>query len=927
MKRRGIFFSSMVVVLCVVFGVQNQWLSLAAPVGDQLLDATYQSTPDFPIRPDPWLEEPGTGGNVYGAEIPSEAPLQPENVTVLGQPLETTSGLSFSCARFDDGKVYCWGDNQWGQLGNDSFINSTTPVVVGGLTDAVSIAALHKHVCALTAAGAVKCWGRNYHGELGNNSTVNSATPVDVVGLSSGVQQLAVGGFHACALLADGGIKCWGYNFHGQLGDGTFGETADRWKPVDVVDANGKRLTGFKAVFLGKYHSCALTAANTLKCWGYNMDGQVGDGKFGRDADKHSPVDVSDLTNVKAMAMGERHSCVLLTSGGIKCWGGGYEGQLGFMPENAQTSSPTDVPGLTSGVAKIAAGVYHSCAVLTNGALKCWGNNWAGQVGDNSTVDRSSSVDVVGAGSGVSQVSGGDSHTCAIINQHVSCWGSNLLGQVGNGQTGIFAPAHPVGLGSRVLAVASGAYHSCALLDEGEVKCWGRNNYGQLGDGTTQTRLVPVDVKGLGTGLAAVAIAVGGNHSCALLADNHIKCWGASPFGQLGNGLAQDSTKPVQVLVEPDGMEGTVHNITAGWEHTCAGVDTGFWCWGSNSTGELGNDNAPVASSLPVNVRRFQDEVGAGIFAGENNTCAFTTAGAAKCWGNNVYGQLGVGNTTTSEVPLPVSGLETGVTSITLGRYHACAVVNGGARCWGFNASGQVGDQTATNRWTPVNVTGLSGQVTSVQAGGLSSCALLTNGSVKCWGDNGFAQLGDGTTYSRSVPVTVKGVEQSKGIAMGMRHACSVSVSGAVSCWGANDYGQMGNDSLPYQPIPLQLPFWYIPQLSVNFASGQPDSYFTLTGIDYPPGVAVTVQVNTHTFTETVGVDSAGNFTFQLHVSASGEGYYLVTTQAAGYARSLMLQVKATDPLRPQIAADFLDVPEGIVYPYAIFLPLIVNAP
>ncbi|MFZ6026487.1 MAG: RCC1 repeat-containing protein [Chloroflexota bacterium] len=926
MKRRSLFLSSTVVIFAMLLWVQNP-LSFTASGQGPLPTATPQNGTNLPARPDPWLEEPSTGSQVYDAETPRESPSVPEGLAVLGQPAETASGLSFSCARFDNGKVYCWGDNQWGQLGNGSFVSSTTPVQVNGLSDAASIATLHKHVCALTRDGAVKCWGRNYHGELGNNSTTNRSTPVDVVGLSGGVKQLAVGGFHACALLEDGGIKCWGYNFHGQLGDGTSGETADRWTPVDVVDAAGARLTGFRAIALGKYHACALTSANRLQCWGYNMDGQVGDGTSGREADRHTPVDVPGLTDVRAVALGERHSCALLNAGSVKCWGGGYEGQLGFIPENWQTSIPTDVPGLTSGVSQIVAGVYHSCAILSNAALQCWGNNYAGQVGNGSMADQYSPQPVVGAESAVSQVSGGDSHTCAVIDQQVSCWGSNLFGQVGNGQTGLYAPTQPTGLDGRAIAVASGAYHSCAILEGGSVKCWGRNTFGQLGDGTNEQRLTAVDVVGLD--VPAVAVTAGGNHSCVLLADNRVMCWGLNGYGQLGNGQAPSSNLPVKVVTENEEevMEGTIHEITGGWEHTCAVADVGFWCWGGNTLGQLGNDKAPQNSSIPVSVRRFGGETGVGIVAGENNTCAFTAYGVAKCWGDNFYGQLGIGITTTSEVPLPIPDLQWGVTDMAVGRYHACAMVDGGAKCWGFNASGQVGDRTTVNRWSPVDVSGLPDGVVAIRAGGLSTCALLSDGRVKCWGDNGFAQLGDETTFSRSVPVDVLSLEASRDVSLGMRHACALSVTGVVACWGANDFGQIGNNSLPFQLTPLQLPTWYLAQLATNFTGGQPDSYFTLSGIDYPPGVTVTIRVNAHVFTQTVTADATGAFTFQLHVPAGEEGYYAVQTQAAGYTAGLLLQVNAGEPLRPRLADEFLEVPTGIVAPYAAFIPLIAKAP
>ena len=293
------------------------------------------------------------------------------------------------------------------------------PLSLVPLDGVAAIAAGDDHTCALTASGGVKCWGTNWSGQLGDGTTDDRLTPVDVSGLSSGVTAIAASRYHTCALTASGGVKCWGTNWYGQLGDGT---TDDRLTPVNVSGLS----SGVTAIAASRYHTCALTVSGGVMCWGA---GPLGDGTT--DA-RLTPVDVSGLSSgVTAIAAGGNHTCALTASGGVKCWGENAFGQLGDGTIDARLT-PVDVSGLSSGVTAIAAGVSHTCALTVSGGVKCWGENGDGQLGNGTDYSRLTPVDVSGLSSGVAAIAAGWRHTCALTaSGGVKCWGSNGYGQLG----------------------------------------------------------------------------------------------------------------------------------------------------------------------------------------------------------------------------------------------------------------------------------------------------------------------------------------------------------------------------------------------------------------------------------------------------------------------------------------------------------------
>ncbi len=702
--------------------------------------------------------------------------------TPLNDIVQVAAGGGHTCGLTTGGGVKCWGNNSYGQLGDGTRIDRFTAVNVSGLTSGVSaIVAGSTHTCALTTGGGVKCWGYNANGRVGDGTTaLYRMTAVDVVGLSSGVIAIAARVGHTCALTTAGGVKCWGDNWSGQLGDGT------RLSRFTAVDVSGLS-SGVSAIAAGRDHTCALTTGGGVKCWGYNSGGQLGDGTT---TDRLTAVDVSELNSgVSAIATGDRHTCAVVTGGGVKCWGSNFDGQLGDGSTTDRLTA-VDVSGLTSGVVAIATGGYHTCALVTGGGVKCWGSNYVGQLGDGFTTARWTAVDVVGLSSGISAIDTGDGHTCAIsMGGSVKCWGSNFDGQLGDGSTTDRWTAVDVSrLGSGVSAVATGSLHSCALTTDGGVKCWGYNENGQLGDGgTVMVRPTAVDVSGLSSGVSAMA--AGERHTCALTTGGGVKCWGYNRFGQLGDGTNTNRSTPANV----SGLSGGVSAIATGRFHTCAlTTGGGVKCWGDNISGQLG-DGTTTDRWTAVDVSGLSSGVSA-IATGSRHSCAITTGGGVKCWGSNIRGQLGDGTATDRWTAADVSGLSSGVSAIAAGNFYTCALTTGGGvTCWGDNISGQLGDGTTTDRLTAVDVSGLSSGVSAIDAGEQHTCALTTSGGGRCWGRNDHGQLGDGTRTSRLTAVDVNGLNSGlSAIAVGSFHTCALTTSGGVKCWGNNFRGQLG---------------------------------------------------------------------------------------------------------------------------------------
>lgn len=360
---------------------------------------------------------------------------------------------------------------------------------------------------------------------------------------------ISVGYYHTCGLTASGGVKCWGYNGSGALGDGT---TTDSLIPVDVVTSavDPTPLTGVKSISSGIEHTCALTELGKVYCWGYNYDGQLGNGESGDLANSSFPVSVLNLTEgASSISLGSNHTCTLTSLGGVKCWGYNFFGQSGDGSVVDFNPVPVEVKGLTSGVKKLfATKAENSCALTSSGDLKCWGFNGDGQIGDGTRTDRREPVDVVTLTDKITSLSSGSGHMCALtVSGGVKCWGDNRSGQLGDGTIiSSLVPVDVVGLESNVISLFTGWNNNCVVTSSGEIKCWGDNYHGELGNGEIETNyLIPVKVGDVGSGTVSISLD---DHSCYVTSSGLAKCSGYNYNGQLGNGLTEDSSVPVNVI-------------------------------------------------------------------------------------------------------------------------------------------------------------------------------------------------------------------------------------------------------------------------------------------------------------------------------------------------------------------------------------------
>ncbi|MBI2521824.1 MAG: hypothetical protein HYV97_15520 [Bdellovibrio sp.] len=841
------------------------------------------------------------------------APATPGNSTVrvtdaLGYSSEATvesfiwnqisaTYMSTCILKGNSGEVKCFGSNQYGELGRDGMATGDQPSDMGDnllptilATDQIpsKLAMSYIGVCALFESNLAQCWGysgqgQNGFGGIGDTIGANSMgdnIPFVPIGANRTIVQMEGGYYQNCALLDNGDVKCWGYGYYGQLGQDNqanyYGASLYSLPAVNL----GRPAT---KVSMGIWHACALLDNGTVKCWGYNGNGELGQDSttwIGTGAGQMAalaPVNLGVGRTATDIGGGGYHTCVVLDNGNAKCWGYNAQGQLGIGSTDSRGDAPGEMAALPEisfagrTFVKIAGGYYHTCAILDNNAMRCWGYNNKGQLGQGDIVSRGTApgqmgtlVNIpLGTGRTVKQMAPHGEHTCAILDDDtLKCWGYNNYGQLGLGHlTNIGTdPSHlgdnllAVNLGTNAIAkeiVRSISYdNTCAIIEKDgakQVSCWGRSFYGE--DGTMRGS-VGIRTADMGSNLVAVNLGSMNGESktitrsylghCATstsgTGSGTSKCWGynetsyrllgsnssewsiGDTYGEIGSGIpnlnAGIGVKTIQV-------EGNDQS-----PFTCGLFDdTSLRCWGYNPYGNLGQDDTAnrtyIPTTPPINL-------GAGRTAtqfslGPYSVCARLDNGTVKCWGYNPYGNLGqghtniLGNEAGEMAALAPIDLGTGVTAkyVCTNNYHACALMNGAndgkIKCWGYAGNGQLGYEDTNNRGDvpgemgdalPYVNLGTGRTVKKLSCGVNYTCAILDNDKLKCWGYNGYGQLGLNTTAQKGSVGSTMGdllpyVDVGTGrtvvdIKASYYHTCALLDTNEVKCWGWNFRGQLG---------------------------------------------------------------------------------------------------------------------------------------
>jgi len=696
-------------------------------------------------------------------------------------------GDGFACVIRDRGEVWCWGENSARQLVLDDPLPRFTPQRIPGIpSSARMISAGDYHACVIVDNGDIWCWGDDGYLQLGAPPPIEGgvriappppmegvSTPVKAQGLPSRAVDVACGGRTTCAVLENGEAWCWGNNNLGQLGRG-FIDGSTGYLPERVPG-----LSGLAGISLDDDATCAHSRDGHIYCWGENGRGHVKDP--GGSAEP-SPVERPDITMASSVEIGGDHTCEISMDGVLKCWGSNDWGALG--PGNDEGVTGPVMPLLD--VAAVELAFVQTCAIQSSGQLWCWGRNTYGVLGVGDTAVRTSPA-MVPIDDALA-VSTGANATCALrANGDVQCWGFGGRGLVGDGRSAI-ATAHATGIDA--MHLRAGAEHTCAS-NSSSVRCWGNNRDGQLGDGTTTSGISSLTLPN-----TVAQLALGLYHSCARLADGAVYCWGNNEDGEIGTGSTMSAVlSPVQVTLPEMAM-----NLVSGERTVCAHLSPSgnVWCWGANIDGMVGNGSASDAL-LPVQVATAVDE----LVAGDRHVCA-RSGSNVFCWGDNEQGQIGNDDPPNDVgMPNPSQPVVANATALSGGGDATCASTSlPGIVCWGYGPLGILGTTL------DVNTTPAASSATFLYPRGRY---IACDQFGACWGRNSLGQLGNGSLADSYMPTPIVGLPNTPLVsefALGDHHTCAVS-NGKAYCWGYNSNGELGPGALltdAYSPATVAFP-------------------------------------------------------------------------------------------------------------------------
>lgn len=512
-----------------------------------------------------------------------------------------------SCAVAAEGTLWCWGENDVGQLGTGASGGRKQPTRVGTDSDWVAVSADRHASCATKSDGSLWCWGQNKFGRLGDGTQTERSTPVEIAP-GTDWASVDVGNEHTCGIQVDASAWCWGRNALGRLGDGT---TAKRLMPTAV--AGGYAWAEVSAAFAT---TCGVRLDGVGMCWGDGRRGQRGtgdlDGALAPDPDEPIRGDVGPWNDVRwtALSGGDYLRCGIVEDGRGACWS---EYSIGFLPSGGSYAQPIHDSWTWN---EISTGYRFMCGVRSDGALFCGGQPPPGGFSEK--------LEQIGTETSWTSVNGGYSHVCGIQNDaSLWCWGSNRYGQLGTGDTG--ARVDPVQVDGSWASVATGDWNTCGIQTDGSLWCWGQNNYGQLGLGFSGGLVL--DPQRVGDRTDWGQVSGNSTFTCGTTVGHKAYCWGYNHYGQLGDGTQITRTSPVAVVGPADWQYVIGEN---GINHNCGlRLDGSAWCWGQND-GMLGTGDT-AHSMVPVPVAGGQEF--SALTLHDLGGCGIDTTSRTWCWG------------------------------------------------------------------------------------------------------------------------------------------------------------------------------------------------------------------------------------------------------------------------------------------------------
>jgi alpha-tubulin suppressor-like RCC1 family protein len=629
--------------------------------------------------------------------------------------------------------------------------------------------------------GTLWSWGFNYWGQLGDGTTTERHSPVQI-GTDNKWVNISMGQASSFGLKSDGTLWAWGRNDDGYLGDGTI---INRHNPVQVGSDNK-----WISVSAGVAHCLGLKSDGTLWAWGLNINGQLGDGTT---IERHSPVQIGTANNWTSIIAGGSRSFALKSDGTLWAWGENNWGQLGDGT-NVNKISPVQI-GTDTKWTSIGNGYMHTLGLKSDGTLWAWGYNITGALGDGTTTNRNNPTQI-GTGNNWVNVSAGWGHSLALKSDgSLWSWGYNASGELGNG-TGptVNAPVR-VGTDNNWVNITTGHSYSLGARSNGTLWAWGDNSNGQLGDGTIISRSTPAQISNIPN--AWVYIDGGDSHTLGVKSNGSLWSWGNNNSGQLGDGTVNQ-----RVFLIPIGTNTNWVGIKAGKDHSLGlQSDGSLWAWGNNAYSQLGlGDTLTRVSPVQIGI----EKTWCNVAAGANYSLALKADGTLWAWGDNMYGQLGDGTTTTRTIPVQI-GVDKKWISIATGSYHSFGLkADGTLWAWGNNSAGQLGNGATTNEVSPVQV-GTENKWISIVSDSLHTLGMKSDGTLWAWGNNDLGQLGDGTTIMRTSPVQTGTDTKWLMIGTGSFHSAGLQSDGKLWTWGANDKGELGDGTYLFKTSPAQI--------------------------------------------------------------------------------------------------------------------------